>query len=97
MCSKKCTGHEKTVIANLPEIASYTGYFPSPLQVMWYTPERSEMFKLKISDTEIRRLRLTFYAIELGENSDNRNLVCIHYYSACLDEHSWSQPASYFI
>jgi len=55
MCSKKCTGREKTVIAGLKKIASYKGDFPSPLQTMWYVPESHEIFKLKISDTEIRR------------------------------------------
>lgn len=53
--STKCTGGEKTVIAGLGKIASYKGDFPSPLQVMWYVPEVREIFKLKISDTEIRR------------------------------------------
>ncbi len=51
----KCSGNEKTVIAGLPKIPSYEGEFPSPLQYMWYVPERSEVFKLEISDTEIRR------------------------------------------
>ncbi|WP_444928892.1 hypothetical protein ACJJIF_13610 [Microbulbifer sp. SSSA002] len=55
MSSKKCTGCEKTFIAGLPKIASYKGDFPSPLQAMWYVPERHEIFKLEISDKEIRR------------------------------------------
>lgn len=55
MCAEKCTGREKSTIAGLPKIASYKGDFPSPLQVMWYAPETREIFKLKISDTEIRR------------------------------------------
>ena len=44
-----------TYITGLGEIASYRGNFPSPLQVMWYVPENDEIFKIKISDSEIRR------------------------------------------
>ncbi|ARU56845.1 hypothetical protein OLMES_2797 [Oleiphilus messinensis] len=51
----RCTGKEKTTIEGLSKIPSYTGDFPSPLQVMWYVPEQDELFKLHISDTEIRR------------------------------------------
>ena len=51
----KCTGCEKTIVAGLPRIPSYRGEFPSPLQAMWYVPEKSELLKLKIPDKEIRR------------------------------------------
>lgn len=41
-------------IVGLDEIDSYTGDFPAPLQVMWYTPENDEIFKMHHSDSEIR-------------------------------------------
>jgi len=49
-----CTGQENSTILGLSDISSYRGDFPSPLQVMWYAPESSELLSTKIPDREIR-------------------------------------------
>jgi len=49
-----CSGAEKTTISGLGPIASYKGDFPSPLQVMWYTPGGDEPLRLTVPDSEIR-------------------------------------------
>jgi hypothetical protein len=51
---RECMGNEVTQISGLSDIASYTGDFPSPLQIMHYTPETNEIFKMHIPDSEIR-------------------------------------------
>ena len=50
----ECSGNEVSQISSLSEIASYTGDFPSPLQIMWYVPETNELLQVHISDSEIR-------------------------------------------
>lgn len=47
-------GEEVATLPDTDGIESYTGDFPSPLQVMWYVPEADEVFRTQISDTEIR-------------------------------------------
>lgn len=49
-----CTGAEISTIVGLGTIPSYTGDFPSPLQVMWYTPSGSEPLRVTVPDSEIR-------------------------------------------
>lgn len=50
-----CTGREKSYIMGLGAIKSYTGNFPSPLQVMWFVPETNEISRAHIPDSEIRK------------------------------------------
>lgn len=50
-----CTGREVTTIAGLGAIPSYRGDFPSPLQVMWYTPTPGEPLRMSVPDSEIRQ------------------------------------------
>jgi hypothetical protein len=47
-------GEEIATLPGTDAIESYTGDFPSPLQVMWYVPEGNEVFRTHIPDTEIR-------------------------------------------
>lgn len=49
-----CSGTEKSTIADTDKIASYKGEFKSPLQFMWYVPEKNELLKIHIPDAEIR-------------------------------------------
>jgi hypothetical protein len=46
--------HDKTYIEGIDQVPSYRGDLPSPLQVMWYVPENSELLKVHYSDSEIR-------------------------------------------
>lgn len=45
---------KKTTLTGIGEIPSYKGDLPSPLQVMWYAPEGSELLKIHYPDSEIR-------------------------------------------
>lgn len=49
-----CKGTENTITSDVGNIPSYTGEFPSPLQVMWYMPENDEIMKGYYPDSEIR-------------------------------------------
>ena len=50
-----CSGKEKTTISGLAGIQSFSGEFPSPLQVMWYVPSKNEPLRLSVPDKEIRQ------------------------------------------
>ncbi len=50
-----CSGMEKSTISGLGSIPSYSGDFPSPLQVMWYVPSKDEPFRLSVQDKEIKQ------------------------------------------
>ncbi len=50
-----CSAREKVAISALTGVQSYTGDFPSPLQVMWYVPGKDEPLRLSVPDKEIRQ------------------------------------------
>ncbi|MGE3109757.1 MAG: hypothetical protein AB7G11_06695 [Phycisphaerales bacterium] len=50
-----CSGMERTSLAGLDKVKSYSGDLPSPLQVMWYVPAQGEGLRLEVPDKEIRR------------------------------------------
>lgn len=50
----RCTGGEKTTLADFETISSYSGDLPSPLQILWYAPTGEELLKPTYSDSEVR-------------------------------------------